>query len=138
MVDNAEEMLDQIIDVDSLEEPVFKIKDDPRVTRTGRFLRRWSLDELPQLFNVLKGEMSLVGPRPEEIRIVRYYNQWHRQRLRAKPGISGPAQVCGRGDLSLEERVELDIAYISNYSLSADVRILLQTVPVVVRGNGCY
>jgi exopolysaccharide biosynthesis polyprenyl glycosylphosphotransferase len=138
MVANAEDLLDQLIDLDTLEEPVFKLKDDPRVTRIGRFLRRWSIDELPQLFNVLKGDMSLVGPRPEEVRIVRYYNGWHRQRLQAKPGMTGPVQVNGRGDLSLEERVRLEIDYIRNHSLGRDLRILLQTVPAVIRGHGSY
>jgi anaerobic magnesium-protoporphyrin IX monomethyl ester cyclase len=138
MVENAEEMLDQLIDLDALEEPVFKLKDDPRVTSVGRFLRRWSLDELPQFFSVLKGEMSLVGPRPEEVRIVRYYSPWHRQRLMAKPGVTGPVQIGGRGDLGLEERVRLEVDYIRNYSIWTDLKILLKTIPAVMRGNGSY
>jgi lipopolysaccharide/colanic/teichoic acid biosynthesis glycosyltransferase len=138
MVDNTEEMLDQLIDVDSLDEPVFKIRNDPRVTSLGRFLRRWIIDELPQLFNVLKGEMSLVGPRPEEVRIARHYNQWHRTALMVKPGLTGPVQVGGRGNLNLAERVRLDIEYICNHSLSRDLRILLRTIPAVIRGNGSY
>lgn len=138
MVVNAEELLDQFIDLDALDEPVFKLKDDPRVTRIGRFLRRWSIDELPQLFNVLKGEMSLVGPRPEEVRIVRYYSRWHRRRLTAKPGMTGPVQVSGRGDLSLEERVRLEVDYIRHYSLRRDVQILLRTIPAVIGGDGSY
>jgi exopolysaccharide biosynthesis polyprenyl glycosylphosphotransferase len=138
MVENAEAMLDQLIDLDALDEPVFKLKDDPRVTPIGRFLRRWSLDELPQFFSVLKGDMSLVGPRPEEVRIVRYYNPWHRQRLMAKPGITGPVQIGGRGDLRLEERVRLEVDYIRNYSVWTDLKILLKTIPAVIRGNGSY
>jgi len=138
MVDNAEKLLDQLIDLDSLDEPVFKLRDDPRVTRVGRFLRRWSIDELPQFLNVLKGDMSLVGPRPEDVRIVRYYDSWHRQRLRVKPGVTGPVQVNGRGDLSLEERVQLEVDYIRNYSLGRDLKILLRTIPAVIRGNGSY
>jgi lipopolysaccharide/colanic/teichoic acid biosynthesis glycosyltransferase len=138
MVDNAEDLLDQLVDLDSLDEPVFKLRNDPRVTRVGRFLRRWSIDELPQFLNVLRGDMSLVGPRPEEVRIVRYYDAWHRQRLRVKPGVTGPVQVNGRGDLSLEERVRLEVDYIRNYSLRRDLRILLRTIPAVIRGSGSY
>jgi lipopolysaccharide/colanic/teichoic acid biosynthesis glycosyltransferase len=138
MVANAEELLDDLVDLDALDEPVFKLKDDPRVTRVGHFLRRWSLDELPQLLNVLAGDMSMVGPRPEEVRVVRYYNGWHRQRLLAKPGVTGPVQVSGRGDLTLEERVQLEIDYINNYSLQRDVAILLRTIPAVIRGDGSY
>jgi lipopolysaccharide/colanic/teichoic acid biosynthesis glycosyltransferase len=138
MVDNAEELLEQIIDIDTLDEPVFKLRDDPRVTRLGRVLRRWSIDELPQLFNVLRGEMSLVGPRPEETRIVQRYSQWHRMRLKAKPGITGPVQINGRGDMPLERRVELEVDYIEHWSLWSDFRILLKTIPVVLRGNGSY
>jgi lipopolysaccharide/colanic/teichoic acid biosynthesis glycosyltransferase len=119
-----------------LGEPVFKLDNDPRVTRVGRFLRRWSLDELPQFWNVLKGEMSLVGPRPEESRLVAIYNDWQRRRLSVKPGLTGPMQVQGRGDLSLETRVRLEVAYIESYSLRQDMAILLQTLPAVLRGNG--
>jgi lipopolysaccharide/colanic/teichoic acid biosynthesis glycosyltransferase len=117
---------------------VFKLENDPRITRVGRILRRTSVDELPQLFNVLKGEMSLVGPRPEEIRIVKRYTSWHRKRLAVKPGMTGPMQVNGRGNLSLEERVRLELDYIRNYSLWRDVKIMLKTVPVVIRGDGSY
>jgi exopolysaccharide biosynthesis polyprenyl glycosylphosphotransferase len=138
MVENAEELLDQYIDIDALEEPMFKLEDDPRVTRVGRFLRRWSIDELPQLFNVLRGEMSLVGPRPEELRIVARYSEWHRERLMAKPGITGPMQVNGRGDLPFEERARLEIDYVEHYALWRDVAILLRTIPAVILGRGAY
>jgi lipopolysaccharide/colanic/teichoic acid biosynthesis glycosyltransferase len=138
MVVNAEELLDQLIDLEALDEPAFKLRDDPRVTHVGRFLRRWSIDELPQLLNVLKGEMSLVGPRPEEARIVRYYSRWHRRRLVAKPGLTGPVQISGRADLSMEKRVRLEVDYIRHWSLRRDVEILLRTVPAVIRGNGSY
>lgn len=138
MVVNAEELLDQLIDLDALEEPMFKLKNDPRVTPLGYFLRRWSIDELPQFYNILKGEMSLVGPRPEEARLVQRYNEWHRLRLLAKPGLTGPVQISGRADLRLEDRVQLEVDYISNYSVWKDIQILLQTVPAVVRGNGSY
>ena len=138
MVENAEELLEQLVDVDALQEPVFKLQDDPRITRVGHFLRRWSIDELPQLFNVLRGEMSLVGPRPEESRIVARYSEWHQQRLQAKPGITGPMQVNGRGDLPFEERARLEIDYIEHYALWRDVAILFRTVPAVILGQGAY
>ena len=138
MVVNAEELLNQLIDLDALAEPMFKLRDDPRVTPLGRFLRRWSIDELPQFYNVLRGEMSLVGPRPEEARLARRYNHWHRLRLLAKPGLTGPVQIGGRGDLCLEDRVRLEVDYICNYSVWKDIEILLKTVPAVIRGNGSY
>ena len=133
---NAEAELANLIDFSTLNEPVFKLEDDPRLTKVGRILRRWSLDELPQFLNVLKGEMSLVGPRPEEERIVAYYNDWHRRRLAVKPGITGPMQVNGRGDLPLDVRVQLEIDYIQNYSVWRDIVILFRTVPVVAEGIG--
>ena len=138
MVDGAEEMLTTLVDLEAMESPVFKLRDDPRVTRVGRFLRRTSLDELPQFWNVLKGEMSLVGPRPEEMRVVQLYNDWHRQRLAVKPGMTGPMQVSGRGDIGLDERVRLEVAYIRNYSILKDVSILLRTVGAVFSRRGAY
>ena len=138
MVEDAEEQLDQVIDLGSLDEPVFKLRDDPRSTRVGRFLRRWSIDEAPQFLNVLRGDMSLVGPRPEEVRMVDYYNSRHRQRLCIKPGITGPVQINGRGDLTLDERVQLELDYIENYTLGRDLQILLRTIPEVIQGNGSY
>ena len=113
-----------------------KVEDDPRLTRVGRLLRRWSLDELPQFWNVLKGEMSLVGPRPEETHYVALYNDWQRRRLAVKPGMIGPMQVKGHADLSLDERVDLELNYIENYSFVRDLSLLLQTVPAVIRGEG--
>lgn len=138
MVQNAEELLEQLIDLEKLEQPAFKLKDDPRVTRVGLWLRRTSLDELPQLFNVLKGEMSLVGPRPEEVRMVQQYNSWQSQRLLVKPGMTGSMQVSGRADLSLEERVKLELTYIENYSILEDIKILAKTLPAVLSGRGSY
>lgn len=133
---NAEEVLDELLPIEEMEEPVFKLIDDPRRTRTGKILRRWSLDELPQFWNVFKGDMSLVGPRPEEVRLVNYYNDWHRRRLSIKPGLTGPMQVNGRGDLSLDERVRLELDYIENYTLWRDLSIIAQTLPAVLRGKG--
>jgi lipopolysaccharide/colanic/teichoic acid biosynthesis glycosyltransferase len=138
MVANAESLLDDLLDVDDLAQPVFKLKDDPRVTGVGRWLRRTSLDELPQFVNVLRGEMSLVGPRPEEKRFVDHYEPWQRLRLQVKPGMTGPMQVRGRGDLALEERVRLEIEYIENYSVVLDLEILLRTLPAVLSAYGAY
>jgi len=138
MVDGADEMLAELVDLENLWPPVIKLRADPRVTRVGRFLRRTSLDELPQLLNVLRGEMSLVGPRPEEMRIVRLYNDWHRQRLAVKPGITGPMQVSGRADLDFDRRVELELAYIEGYSVAEDLRILMRTLLAVITGKGAY
>ena len=116
--------------------PSIKLKGDPRITPIGRFLRRWSLDELPQLWNVLKGDMSLVGPRPEEARIVTDYTDQQRRRLAVKPGLTGPMQVNGRADLPLDERVQLELSYIDHYSLWRDLLILIQTIPAVLKGTG--
>jgi exopolysaccharide biosynthesis polyprenyl glycosylphosphotransferase len=137
MVEDAEGRLAEIVDLDGLEQPAFKIEDDPRITRVGRFLRRWSLDELPQLWNVLKGDMSLVGPRPEELRVVSRYDVWQRRRLKVKPGITGLQQVEARGALSdLNDRVRLDVYYIRKQSVLLDLVILLRTIGAVVRGRG--
>jgi lipopolysaccharide/colanic/teichoic acid biosynthesis glycosyltransferase/glycosyltransferase involved in cell wall biosynthesis len=115
-----------------------KTPGDPRVTGLGRILRRWSLDELPQFWNVLKGDMSLVGPRPEETRVVAQYSDWHRARLAVRPGLTGPMQINGRGDLALDDRVRLELDYIEHYSLLKDFVILLKTIPAVIRGQGAY
>ena len=118
--------------------PVMKIVDDPRVTPMGRFLRRWSLDELPQLFNVFSGSMSLVGPRPHPLDDVSRYTSFDRRRLLAKPGVTGLWQVAGRSDLSWDDSVELDLVYIENWSPIADAAILLRTVQAVLAKKGAY
>ena len=118
--------------------PIFKIKDDPRLTKVGRFLRRTSLDELPQIYNVARGQMSLVGPRPPLPEEVEQYKPWQQQRLTVIGGITGLWQVSGRSDLTFDELCLLDIYYIENWSLALDVRILLQTVPYVLFGRGAY
>jgi lipopolysaccharide/colanic/teichoic acid biosynthesis glycosyltransferase len=115
---------------------VFKIVDDKRITSIGRFLRKYSLDELPQLFNVLKLDMSLVGPRPAMEYEVEKYEQEHMARLYAPPGITGAWQVAGRNRLSFNQMVELDVQYIRNWSLFSDLRILALTIPAVLRGTG--
>jgi lipopolysaccharide/colanic/teichoic acid biosynthesis glycosyltransferase len=111
---------------------------DPRITRVGRFLRRWSLDELPQLWNVLLGEMSLIGPRPAFIEVAECYPRVEARRLLMRPGLTGLAQIHGRNLLPWPQRVTYDIAYIEHYSLWMDFRILIGTIPVVVRGEGVY
>ncbi|HYG79374.1 MAG TPA: sugar transferase, partial [Pyrinomonadaceae bacterium] len=115
--------------------PVYKLHDDPRVTRTGRWLRRTSLDELPQLLNVLRGDMSVVGPRPPIPYEVEAYALWHRKRLDMKPGMTGLWQVSGRNRLSFDEMVRLDLFYIENWSLWLDLKIMLRTLPVLLRGE---
>jgi exopolysaccharide biosynthesis polyprenyl glycosylphosphotransferase len=135
---DAEAVLPTLVRFDALDEPAFKLARDPRVTRLGRFLRRTSLDELPQLLNVLAGDMSLVGPRPEQVEIVRRYKPEHRFRLMVKPGLTGPMQVFGRGRLTFEERLAVEREYIENLSLSRDLRILALTVPSVFDGRGAY
>lgn len=112
--------------------------DDPRVTKVGRFLRRWSIDELPQLINVLKGEMSLVGPRPEMPQIVQEYLPWQRERLKVKPGLTGLWQIVGRKNLPLEQNLQYDILYVRTRSLLLDIIIILKTIPVVIKGRGAY
>jgi exopolysaccharide biosynthesis polyprenyl glycosylphosphotransferase len=116
----------------------FKIRDDPRRTRVGCFLRRWSIDELPQFINVLRGDMSVVGPRPPLPSEVARYEEWHRQRLQVSPGITGLWQVMGRSDLPFAEMVMMDMYYIENWSLSLDVKIMLQTLPSILSGRGAY
>ncbi len=133
MVAGAEERVSEVVRLDELEEPVFKLRDDPRVTRVGRVLRRLSLDELPQLFNVLRGQMSIVGPRPEELALVERYRPEDRFRLAVRPGMTGPMQVNGRGNLTFAERLSLELNYIENLSLNRDLRLLAQTASAVVR-----
>lgn len=113
--------------------PMLKFKDDPRITRVGRFLRRWSLDELPEFFLVLLGKMSVVGPRPHEVEEVQRYQRHHRKLLTIKPGVTGLAQVSGRSDLDFEQEAQLDTAYIENWSLGLDLQIILKTPLAIVR-----
>jgi lipopolysaccharide/colanic/teichoic acid biosynthesis glycosyltransferase len=138
MVADAEERLAELIDIEKLDEPAFKIPDDPRVTGVGKYLRRTSIDELPQLFNVLRGEMSLVGPRPEEEAVVALYDERQRGRLAIKPGLTGPMQVYGRGDLTFEERLAMERDYLDNLSLLTDLQILMRTPRAIMRGEGAY
>ena len=133
MVQEAEKMKEQLLAQNERGEgPLFKMKDDPRITGVGKFIRRWSLDELPQLINVLRGEISLVGPRPHEPHEVAQYEKHHKRLLDIKPGITGLAQVSGRSDLPFEDEVKLDVYYIENWSLWLDLKILLQTPRAVL------
>ena len=118
--------------------PIFKMRHDPRRTRVGRFIRKTSLDELPQFLNVLKGDMSLVGPRPPIPTEVEKYDDWHRRRLEVSPGITGLWQVSGRSQLTFDEMVMLDLYYAENWSLALDLKILLRTIPTVLLGTGAY
>jgi exopolysaccharide biosynthesis polyprenyl glycosylphosphotransferase len=138
MVADAEEQLAHLVSLDELAAPMFKFRRDPRVTGVGRVLRRWSLDELPQLVNVLGGSMSLVGPRPEQRELVDRYRSEDRFRLAVKPGLTGPMQVYGRGELAFDERLAVEREYVENLSLGRDLRILLLTLPTIVSGRGAF
>ena len=134
---DAEEQLKEIEHLNEAEGPIFKMSDDPRVTRVGRFIRKTSIDELPQLFNVLRGEMSLVGPRPMSIRDVDLFDKGiQRKRFSVKPGITCLWQISGRSDLPFHKWLELDLEYIENWSFGLDLRILLKTLPAVMRTTG--
>ena len=134
----AEEELSKVGDLDEAEGVFFKIREDPRRTRVGKLLRRLSLDELPQMYNILTGEMSLVGPRPALPGEVERYEEWHRRRLGVLPGLTGLWQVMGRSDLTFDEMVMLDLFYIENWALWLDLKIMLMTIPTVLSGKGAY
>lgn len=139
MVANAEAVKAQLMAQNQHKEGVtFKMKKDPRITPIGRFIRKTSIDELPQLYSVLIGDMSLVGPRPPVPQEVRQYNLLQRRRLDAKPGLTCFWQVEGRGDIPFTQQVELDIRYINSQSFWLDIWLLLKTVPAVLLGKGAY
>jgi len=139
MVEQADKTQESLEELNEADGPVFKIRKDPRVTRLGRFLRQFSIDEFPQLINVLRGEMSLVGPRPLPLRDVKLIDtQWHKRRFSVKPGLTCLWQVNGRSDLSFERWVRMDLEYIDTWSLILDIKILLKTIPAVLRGSGAY
>ena len=136
MVENAEELKDSLQKKNEMDGPVFKMKDDPRLTKVGKVLRKFSLDELPQLFNVLWGDMSLVGPRPPLPEEVSQYDLWHRRKLSMKPGLTCLWQVNGRNDINFERWMKMDLEYIDNWSLWLDTKILFKTIPAVILGIG--
>jgi exopolysaccharide biosynthesis polyprenyl glycosylphosphotransferase len=138
MVRGAEQLQDRLEEHNEMGRALFKMRDDPRVTAVGRFLRRWSLDELPQLFNVLRGEMSLVGPRPLPQRDYDRLDDWHRKRYLVLPGMTGLWQVSGRSELDFDELVRLDFLYLERWSVFLDLTILLKTIPAVIRARGAW
>ena len=136
MVSEAESLRDELEDGNIMSGPVFKLPDDPRVTRLGRRLRRYSLDELPQLWNALKGDMSLVGPRPPLPAETVKYERWQRRKLSMRPGITGLWQVGGRNRMDFAEWIRSDLEYIDNWSLWLDFKIMLRTIPAILSGSG--
>ena len=136
MIEDAHERRNEVEHLNAMTGPVFKAKDDPRITPIGRVLRRFSLDELPQLWNVFKGDMSLVGPRPPIPEEVASYHRWHRRRLSMKPGLTCLWQISGRNQVDFDRWMQLDLQYIDNWSPSLDFKILLRTIPAVLSGKG--
>jgi exopolysaccharide biosynthesis polyprenyl glycosylphosphotransferase len=136
MVENADQMKDLLFEKNEMDGPVFKMADDPRLTKMGKFLRKFSLDELPQLFNILRGDMSLVGPRPPLAREVSQYDLWQRRKLSMKPGLTCLWQVNGRNNINFERWMKMDLEYIDNWSLWLDTKILFKTIPAVILGTG--
>jgi lipopolysaccharide/colanic/teichoic acid biosynthesis glycosyltransferase len=137
MVVDAETRMKEIEHLNEVSGPVFKIKNDPRITPIGKFLRKTSIDELPQLFNVLMGDMSLVGPRPLPLRDYEGFSEdWQRRRFSVRPGVTCLWQIGGRSSISFEQWMELDLQYIDKWSLLLDFKILLMTIPAVLRGSG--
>ncbi|MAG36714.1 MAG: undecaprenyl-phosphate glucose phosphotransferase [Dehalococcoidia bacterium] len=138
MYQDAEQRRAELQALNEVDGPLFKMRDDPRITKVGKFMRRFSLDELPQLWNVVRGEMSLVGPRAPLAGEVEQYDAWQTRRLAVTPGLTGLWQVSGRSELSFDEMVMLDFYYIENWSIGLDVKILLRTLPAVLSGHGAY
>jgi exopolysaccharide biosynthesis polyprenyl glycosylphosphotransferase len=138
MVENAQALQAELASLNEMDGPVFKIRKDPRITRVGKYLRKYSIDELPQLVNVLRGEMSLVGPRPPLPHEVEMYEPRYLRRLDVKPGLTCLWQVSGRNELSFEQWMELDLYYVENRSFLLDMEILFRTIPAVVSARGAY
>lgn len=138
MVTNADEIRKALISQNEVRGPMFKLKHDPRITRVGRVIRKYSLDELPQLLNVVNGSMSLVGPRPPLITETEKYTSFDRQRLLVKPGCTGIWQVGGRNDVDFDEMIRLDLEYITHRSIWLDLKIIFQTVLIMIKPNGAY
>ena len=138
MILEADQLKDDLLDQNETGGVIFKMKHDPRITRVGRLIRKLSIDELPQLYNVLKGDMSLVGPRPHPPKEVELYTLTDRRRLDATPGLTCFWQVSGRSDINFETQVRLDVQYIESQSLWGDLKLLLKTIPAVLTGRGAY
>jgi exopolysaccharide biosynthesis polyprenyl glycosylphosphotransferase len=138
MKTGADEQKELLRGLNEADGPIFKIKDDPRVTRMGHWLRRFSLDELPQFYNVLRGDMSIIGPRPPLQEEVAEYQPWHMRRLDIAPGITGLWQVSGRSELPFDEMALLDIYYVEQWRPALDLQILLRTIPTILFGDGAY
>ena len=138
MIKDADQRLSEVENVHKRDHVIFKSKDDPRITPIGRILRKYSLDELPQFFNVINNSMSVVGPRPALTREVSLYNSTYERRLNAKPGITGPWQISGRSDLDLQTSISLDLNYLTNWSFTRDLWIIIATIGAVFRGKGAY
>ena len=135
---DADERLKELLDQNEVEGAMFKMKNDPRITKVGKFIRRTSIDELPQFWNVLKGNMTIVGPRPPLPREVEEYTEYDRQRLYVKPGCTGLWQISGRNDVGFHDMVDLDIEYIQQQSLWNDIKIMVKTIVVMLHPNGAY
>lgn len=138
MCKNAPKLHQKLLEKNELDGPAFKIKDDPRVTRVGKFIRRTSIDELPQLINVIRGEMSIVGPRPLPTYETEKCTSYQKQRLQVKPGLTCYWQVCGRSDVPFDEWIEMDLRYIREEGLKTDIILILKTVKQVIAGIGAY
>ena len=138
MVDGADRLVAGLLDKTGTDQRFYKFHDDPRITWAGQWLRRWSLDELPQLWNVVRGDMSLVGPRPGLASEVEAYESWHLARLAVRPGLTGPWQVSGRSEVGFDNCVRMDLAYIENWSIRGDLIILAKTIPAVLRRKGAW
>jgi lipopolysaccharide/colanic/teichoic acid biosynthesis glycosyltransferase len=136
MVDGADRLVAGLLDETGADQRFYKFRGDPRITRAGRWLRRWSLDELPQLWNVVRGDMSLVGPRPGLASEVEVYESWQLARLAVRPGLTGTWQVSGRSEVGFDDCVRMDLAYIENWSVRGDLIILAKTIPAVLRRRG--
>lgn len=138
MVSNAEEMLEGLLDLNEISGAMFKMKNDPRVTKIGKWIRKTSIDELPQLWNVIRGDMSLVGPRPALPREVELYSNYDRLRLRVSPGCTGLWQVSGRSNLSFNQMIELDLKYIERRGLWLDLKLIFCTIKIMLFPNSAY
>jgi len=138
MIKDADAIKDQLVQQNEASGPIFKMKNDPRITRVGRILRRSSIDELPQLLNILRGDMSIIGPRPHLPREVALYGERQKRRLSVEPGLVCLREVYGRSNLTFDQWIELDLLYIENRSFLTDLSILMRLIPAVLRGEGAY